>query len=282
MKNNKNLIKSLAFLTFIFVTFSFIVFAPTSLKNFANALTGNYGKGATENLSASEWNNLASDFLDKQNTGGDTMAGPLTLPGDPVNPSHAATKAYVDGVAGGGGGGEVFVNWGRSSCPIGSTFLYNGFAHGAPYDIEGGSGDLMCLKYPLIGTEGSINPNNTAYSYSVGTGNGNHIPSALPASTELKCATCYQPSTCYVEYGDNGCGTGFNSLYTGWIMSRMNNITRQNQTNYVCVNDTMNADAPLVANNNNLSPMVGATIRSDADTGLYTLDSYLRCSYCCN
>jgi len=27
---------------------------------------------------------------------GDTMSGPLTLPGDPTAPLHAATKAYVD------------------------------------------------------------------------------------------------------------------------------------------------------------------------------------------
>lgn len=32
----------------------------------------------------------------KLSKGGDTMTGALTLPGDPTNPNHAATKSYVD------------------------------------------------------------------------------------------------------------------------------------------------------------------------------------------
>jgi hypothetical protein len=42
---------------------------------------------------------------------GDTMTGFLTLSADPVNPLHAATKQYVDGLALplGGAPGEAFV-----------------------------------------------------------------------------------------------------------------------------------------------------------------------------
>ncbi|CAM5671482.1 hypothetical protein SCYAM73S_02511 [Streptomyces cyaneofuscatus] len=38
------------------------------------------------------------------------MSGPLSLPGNPVNALHAATKQYVDSVAGGGGGAISSVN----------------------------------------------------------------------------------------------------------------------------------------------------------------------------
>ena len=37
-----------------------------------------------------------SNLATKVNKGGDTMTGPLTLSGNPVDPLHAATKQYVD------------------------------------------------------------------------------------------------------------------------------------------------------------------------------------------
>ncbi|MFE7029440.1 hypothetical protein ACFU9Y_03955 [Streptomyces sp. NPDC057621] len=40
---------------------------------------------------------------------GDTMTGPLTLPSNPTNALHAATKQYVDSVASGGGGAVTSV-----------------------------------------------------------------------------------------------------------------------------------------------------------------------------
>lgn len=46
----------------------------------------------------------------KVSKAGDSMSGPLTLPGNPVNALHAATKQYVDSVAGGGGGAITSVN----------------------------------------------------------------------------------------------------------------------------------------------------------------------------
>jgi hypothetical protein len=43
----------------------------------------------------------------KVNRAGDTMTGPLVLPGDPTDPLQAATKAYVDAHGGGSGGGGI-------------------------------------------------------------------------------------------------------------------------------------------------------------------------------
>ena len=80
------------------ISIGFFVFSPTSFKNIAIALQGDYGKPTTGgSLTVDDWNLLDSDFLDKESFSGDTMAGPLTLPAtSPVNPDHATTKDYVD------------------------------------------------------------------------------------------------------------------------------------------------------------------------------------------
>jgi hypothetical protein len=64
--------------------------------------------------SSSDTQNAATTYTDSQvalrvSKDGDTMTGPLTLPGNPTEALHAATKQYVDSVAntGGGSGGAV-------------------------------------------------------------------------------------------------------------------------------------------------------------------------------
>lgn len=46
-------------------------------------------------------NNIAGSLAGKVNKTGDTMTGPLVLPGDPTEDNQAATKAYVDEHSGG-------------------------------------------------------------------------------------------------------------------------------------------------------------------------------------
>ncbi|CAM5331011.1 hypothetical protein [Streptomyces aurantiogriseus] len=46
----------------------------------------------------------------KVSKAGDAMTGPLTLPGNPTSPLHAATKQYVDALGGGGSGAVSSVN----------------------------------------------------------------------------------------------------------------------------------------------------------------------------
>ena len=47
-------------------------------------------------------NNIAGSLAGKVNKTGDTMTGPLVLPGDPTEDNQAATKKYVDEHGGGG------------------------------------------------------------------------------------------------------------------------------------------------------------------------------------
>lgn len=50
--------------------------------------------------------NISGDLSGKVNKAGDTMTGPLVLPGDPTEDNQAATKKYVDEHAGGGPSGD--------------------------------------------------------------------------------------------------------------------------------------------------------------------------------
>lgn len=59
---------------------------------------------ATERRALIDTSTLGSMYVHKS---GDTMAGPLVLHADPINPLEAATKQYVDVAGGGGGGGEA-------------------------------------------------------------------------------------------------------------------------------------------------------------------------------
>lgn len=71
---------------------------------------------------------------------GDTMTGPLVLPGDPVSDLQAATKAYVDAHGGGGGGGGTpsgtvvaETSYGQaSSAGASATYSRGDHTHGSP------------------------------------------------------------------------------------------------------------------------------------------------------
>jgi hypothetical protein len=76
-----------------------VVFTTPTFNKIAQALSSNYSKSATGQLSAADWNNLPNDFVAKSGdtmTGPLTLGGPLTLPSDPTLDLQAATKRYVD------------------------------------------------------------------------------------------------------------------------------------------------------------------------------------------
>jgi len=100
MKKVKKLKIELTLSIFLLVAIlisGFFIFSPISIRQIAQAVGGDYDKATGDSLTAlSDWNQLEDDFLDKESTAGDSMAGPLTLPADPTNNLEAATKQYVD------------------------------------------------------------------------------------------------------------------------------------------------------------------------------------------
>lgn len=77
---------------------------------------------------------------EKVDVAGDTMTGPLVLPGDPSSDLEAATKGYVDAHSGGGGGGGVPATTVTSETSFGITpavgvgtkYARDDHTHGSP------------------------------------------------------------------------------------------------------------------------------------------------------
>ena len=81
------------FLLVVVLISGFFIFGP-NLTEVVQALNpADYNKPADGQLTAADWNRLDADFVAKS---GDAMAGPLTLPGNPTLPNHAANKQYAD------------------------------------------------------------------------------------------------------------------------------------------------------------------------------------------
>ena len=83
-RSKKNLFLKIQLTSAIFILITtlisgFFIFGP-NLTNIAKALTGNYSKATGQQLATTDWNNLDDDFVAKS---GDTMTGPLNLPGNP-------------------------------------------------------------------------------------------------------------------------------------------------------------------------------------------------------
>lgn len=85
-------------------------------------------------------NNIAGSLAGKVNKTGDTMTGPLVLPGDPTEDNQAATKKYVDEH-----GGGLPLTGGTLTGPIEFQYLknYSGRIFGSQ---RGSSGEGRCLR----------------------------------------------------------------------------------------------------------------------------------------
>jgi hypothetical protein len=86
--------------------------ASWSTVNALPSQTGNNGKILTTDGTTASW--MTASYV---SLSGGTMTGLLTLSGAPTSSLHAATKAYVDGLAGaatGGGSDKIFMNNGQT------------------------------------------------------------------------------------------------------------------------------------------------------------------------
>ena len=99
--------------------------------------------------------NISGDLSGKVNKAGDTMTGPLVLPGDPTQPLEAATKQYVDKMlplAGGTMTGNLLLN--------GDPTQDNGAATKKYVDAHAGGATPIQEIATLPGGKVSVDPNS--------------------------------------------------------------------------------------------------------------------------
>jgi len=272
---------SLIILLFLIFTVTLFVYYGLSFKKIVAAVSPNYSKSVGQPLTASEWNNLPNDFLDKQNPAGDTMAGLLKLPlAPPTDPAHATTKQYVDNTIAAGpssGGGSVFTYWGSANCPASTIKLYDGFVFNSYFSNSGGGTEPSCIQY---GDPGPDNTGTNESLYPLGTDSLANNPPGIPDRKEIKCAVCYKAgSVCFERWGTQQCSdiSGFSVLYAGYSMGGYWNYAHQ--INRHCVNQT-GFDTSV----NSASPGAvwsATTLYDNADIGVFTTGTYLQCAMCC-
>ena len=265
-------------------------FSP-GFKNFALALSANYGKvmpGAS--LTLTEWNYLDDDFVAKS---GSTMTGILDMgsqriinlatPTGTSPASDAANKAYVDAQVasvGASAASATYINWGRNDCPTGSSLLYEGIAFSANYASAGGSSNVVCMDSSGV-AGGSFTVINADKMYPVITG-ATSLPVGISSGRAIRCAVCRRVGTCYETFGNNTCNTasGFSPSFTGFLLgAHSNSTTFLNSTERICVNENfINTPTPSSTDG---AIVIGTRIENNLGLS-YSASSFIRCATCCN
>ncbi len=295
-KINKKTGLGLFILLIIFISFLF-VFTPMSLKKIAQAVTGSYNRApADSTVTVDDWNLLDEDFLLRD--GANSMQGDLNMNGnkiinlgDGVNLTDAANiKNVDDAIAGAGvaGGKDMFTNWGSEDCPDGSTLLYGGVAFSSSYDSFSGGSNPICIQSGDAG--GVMTPAFADKLYPLVTGADANLPtsdsdpqSTIAGGKIVKCALCHKATNaCYEHYGSHNCATGFDPIYSGYVLGSYGTNggdNHYNSTQRACVNRLFDDSQP--ANGNMGAMWYGSKIQSNFGLA-YTESAFIKCSICCN
>lgn len=177
----------------------------------------------------------------KVNRAGDTMTGPLTLPGPPADDDQAATKAYVDGMSSNGGGGGEGVpsgtvvaetSYGQSATAgVATTYSRGDHTHGTPaaLTLSGLGGQQRLIVRRAYVTSGDYQPAVNA-NFTPIPGLSIAIPAEVGDYVELAIMAMIKPGNSdnfydgvvlvdglAVRYASNGTGTppdeGWPALY---------------------------------------------------------------------
>lgn len=283
---------ALSSLLFILILLNLFILDGLTFKQIAQAISSNYSKATGQQLSVAEWNNLPVDFVARTGGALSNMLGILDMGNNritnlatPTVNSDATSKQYVDtAVAGAGGGGDIFTNWGQSTCPAGSAILYSGYAFNQRSNSYAGGGEPICLEYvigdpPTLGAP--VTPVSDALS-PLSTADSGQLPPTMPARRIVQCAVCYRDSgTCFEHWGSQSCGgaVGFSPIYTGYGLGVFANRSTGN-INRHCVDD-LNFNGSIVSTVYN-SVWYGTSIYDTTNVGLFTQSSYVKCAMCCN
>ena len=290
----KNKLNALLILS-LFIFSLLLIFSPFSFEKLARAFSGNYDRTTDNSIDLQDWNWLDDDFLFRD--GNNTMDGDLDMAGHrvtnldtpaPTDLNHGATVKYVEDAisVATAGGGDTFVNWGDNTCPAGTDLLYSGSAFSAKYDSFSGGDNPVCIQSGNSGGAFSGTYGDNMYPLATGN-NSNDLPPGFAVDSVIQCALCHKPAgTCFEYMGRSDCGTsGFNPLYSGYILGSHSNADssdglHHNSTQRLCVNDNFNSS---IGSGGNLGALwYGTIIENNFSLDVYTENSFIKCSVCCN
>ncbi len=124
-----------------------------------------------------------------------------------------------------------FTRWGNSTCPSGSSLVYEGFASASDIDHTGGGYNTLCLN---------VNPSFPTTSQTLPSLYGAVIygleyqqPTTL-SNQEAPCAVCAAVGPTFVLYGSNECPTGYSVEYFGVVSTSKFD---SNSQDFVCVDE---------------------------------------------
>jgi hypothetical protein len=141
----------------------------------------------------------------------------------------------------------MFTRWGRSSCPNGTTLIYEGFAGGSHFESVGGAANYLCLHRQPTWNDKTVTKSQTNLIY------GAEYETVAPWRSifdhDVPCAVCHVPSSSiYMVPGRNICDENSTLQYSGYLMS--GGAHHKSPTEFVCVDDEPKAFPGTGANHN--------------------------------
>ena len=142
-----------------------------------------------------------------------------------------------------GSSGVTYVRWGRTVCPQGTSTVYTGVAAGTAWNANGGASDTLCL---------AGNPqykSGDGFSYGAELSEVQNEVSSASAPlynrrfTNLPCVLCHTTtkSTSFMLPGRYTCPSGWNTEYSGYIMTERTDGSRPGRRDTICVDQNTEA-----------------------------------------
>ena len=167
--------------------------------------------------------------------------GPIGEHGQKGDPGFAGQKGSKGDA---GLSGVTFVRWGRTVCPRGTGTVYTGVAAGTKYDTKGGTSDTLCLAGSPQYRNGDGSSSNAAQLSGVRNEvGGNSAPLYNRRDTYLPCVLCHTTtkSTSFMLPGRYTCPSGWNTEYSGYIMTETTYSNRPGRRDTICVDQDAEA-----------------------------------------
>jgi hypothetical protein len=172
--------------------------------------------------------------------------------------------------------GSTFVNWGSSSAPEGSTFIYSGYAYASYYAYTGGTNKPIVVKKGDPGEYfGSYS--NASDLFYLQTGSIN-IPPGITANSYIKAAVNYADSPTIVIWGTHMPPDGWEVLYTGYTMGAYTHD--ESQIGPICVNSNNFESEATNWTDYAPVPIIGARVSHAAPGDNELRGSFIKCNVC--